>query len=147
MLWKSQRNEDCPAQMPSPSLRAVLLRECNGMTRYSLGRALRVPPSIVALLEQAETTQSSGIAIEELVSAHATLSTLISPAKPYSVVPAVEDLALHPRLSLLGPLPLVRAFLYIEVVALLAMLLSSLWRDVNRKTSKWVSLKTVAGLS
>jgi hypothetical protein len=133
MFWKN-RQDDRDLAVNVRGLRAMLLRECDGMTRYAIDGGLKPQPSLVALLDQANaTTGGSAVATEELVQAHSTLCDLISPAKPCSVIPIVEDEAQHPVLSLFGPGPLVRAFLYIEIVSMLLMLLISLSADVNTK--------------
>jgi len=133
----------------APSLRSTLFRECEAMTRYAMGGGLKVPPPIVAALERVGTLTEPRVETEDLMRAHSTLSELIAPATPRSVMLMVEDKVRHPYLSTFGPVPLVRMFMYIEVAAVLSMLLISLFEDVNTanmqlglfKSSGWTLLK------
>lgn len=166
MLQKAElygsNNGDKPAQMPypgilnAPTLRVVLLRQCDAMTRYALAGGLKVQPELVACLERAsaEAAGERGVDIDELMKIHARLADLIAPATPRSVTLMIEDRALHPLLSYFGPLPFVRAFMYVEIGSLILMLATCLFDDVNTqnmqlglfKSSGWALMKCEAFL-
>ena len=106
---------------------AQVYRESRAMAEYALTNGLQVPSAAISLLEQMEefqrshkdrTSISGGPAIEALVEVHATLSRLISPAKPRTIVLLDEENRNGGFLRFLGPVSLIRQLMIAALICL-----------------------------
>lgn len=104
-----------------------LYRESRAMAEYALTNGLQIPASAISTLEQVTAQdlaqQNRGSAsntplIEALVGIHATLSQLISPAKPRTIVLLDEENKADGPLRFLGPVSLIRQLMIASLICL-----------------------------
>jgi hypothetical protein len=108
-------------------LLAQVYKESRAMAEYALANGLQVPSAAISLLEQMEDFQrfrkdrapTSGVPhIEALVEVHATLSRIISPAKPRTIVLLDEENKAGGPLRFLGPVSLIRQLMIAALICL-----------------------------
>lgn len=120
---------------PPPTLEAQLVGACEAMLRYALASGLVVPEGIVERVERAarrraQASDSSEPAeIRQLVRAHTELVRLVAPATPRTIMVLSEGR--RARLSMLGPVRLVRQMLVAVLILLAAFVLLSTTEYVN----------------
>jgi hypothetical protein len=120
-----------------PPLEKQVLLAAEAMVRYALASGLRVPASVVDTVRRADTTyrQTPDEEIPEfdaLLRAHAELVRLVAPATPRTILLVSEGR--RSRLSMLGPVRLVRQMLIAVVVLLVLFVLLAMSPDVNARS-------------
>jgi hypothetical protein len=115
-----------------PGLRDQVLRECAEMVRYALASGLRVPPQSIETVERARLAPADGSDLAALAAAHGRLAKLVSPATPRALVLLAEESTRERgRLSLPGPIRLVRRMVVAALASLALFIASSLSRYVT----------------
>ena len=116
-----------------------LARECNAMASYSLASGLKLPNVVVETIEKLsvkdETSSGSAegapVTVASLNHAHQTLSTIIMPAKPRTILLLAEESEKANMLQFLGKVPLVRQLMLASVLFLALFVSLSLSPDVK----------------
>ncbi len=114
-------------------IRERLLRECEAMIQHTLGTGAEIPTELFSRYDAYldGETNSAPESLAELAAVHVELSKLIAPATPAAVLLIQEEGEQHPFWSSLGPVPIVRHFLLLGGLSLLALLAVSLSSAVN----------------
>ena len=120
-----------------PPLEKQVLLAAEAMVRYALASGLRVPASVVDTVRRADSTYRHAPdeeipEFDALLRAHAELVRLVAPATPRTIQLVAEGR--RSRLSMLGPVRLVRQMLIAVVVLLVAFVLLAMSPDVNAKS-------------
>jgi hypothetical protein len=120
-----------------PPLEKQVLLAAEAMVRYALASGLRVPASVVDTVRRADTRYrySPDEEIPEfdaLLRAHAELVRIVAPATPRTILLVSEGR--RSRLSMLGPVRLVRQMLIAVVVLLVSFVLLAMSPDVNARS-------------
>ncbi|HZD49986.1 MAG TPA: hypothetical protein VE178_14690 [Silvibacterium sp.] len=137
MLLDKAANEDLRGG-PGPKkvaprnsdVKDALLEQCEAMSIYALESGLRVPADTLNVIEEA-LNEPDSVALPAVLAAHENLSALIAPALPVAITLMHLDGKLHPRLSVFGPVPLIRVLLGIGLTSLVALILVSMSPEVN----------------
>lgn len=119
-----------------PLEKQVLLAS-EAMVRYALASGLRVPAGVVDTVRRADTryrhTPDEEIPeFDALLRAHAEMVRIVAPATPRTILLVSEGR--RSRLSMLGPVRLVRQMLIAVVVLLIAFVLLAMSPDVNARS-------------
>jgi hypothetical protein len=141
---------DLPASESRKRLRDELVAQCDAMMHHAMGSGLEVPPDLLGRLDAllADVNPGSGIIVPpasdaggseplnrlpgaELAAIHKTLASLVAPATPAAILLFARERAAHPVLFAIGPVPLIRHFLLLSAVSLIALLLVSLSARIN----------------
>ena len=126
-----------PAPVTHPPLEKQVLLAAEAMVRYALASGLRVPASVVDTVRRADTTYRDKPdeeipEFEALLRAHAELVRIVAPATPRTIL-LISD-GRRSRLSMLGPVRLVRHMLIAVVVLLVSFVLLAMSPDVNARS-------------
>lgn len=111
-------------------LKENLLKECRVMTAFAISNGKGVDASLVAPLHK-EDDQING---KELLPVYNYLTNLVKPATPGTLMLFEKNRQSNNPFKFLGPLPIVRQFMMLSVFSLLALILTSLSKDVNTHT-------------
>jgi uncharacterized membrane protein len=139
MRRRSEPPDAAPQKVAQMSVRAQLTAECRAMASYALASGLRVPPSALQTLAEAEESNGDGPSParldsqgwRRLVQAHDQLAQVVSPATPRTLLLIDRDAA-DGKLQMLGAVPLVRRMLAVSVVLLTVFLLTALSPRVSQ---------------
>lgn len=117
-----------------------LYRESRAMAEYAFTNGLKVPAAAVTVLER---LQIPGIALEKggqprdtadieaLVGVHTTLSRLVSPAKPRTIVLLDKEKSTGGALRFLGPVSLIRQLMLAALICLVLFIGLTLSKSVD----------------
>jgi hypothetical protein len=120
-----------------PPLEKQVLLAAEAMVRYALASGLRVPASVVDTVRRADSTYRHAPdeeipEFDALLRAHAELVRIVAPATPRTILLVSEGR--RSRLSMLGPVRLVRQMLIAVVVLLVSFVLLAMSPDVNARS-------------
>jgi len=120
-----------------PPLEKQVLLGAEAMARYALASGLRVPAAVVDTVRRADTTyrhtpDEEIPEFDALLRAHAELVRIVAPATPRTILLVSEGR--RSRLSMLGPVRLVRQMLIAVVVLLVSFVLLAMSPDVNARS-------------
>ncbi len=127
-------------------LRDELLLECRAMAEYALSMGKTLPATVIEVIDffelknqdkgDKESSDHNGVSkkksfeIDHLGKAHSTLSKIVEPAIPQSIL--LIFLAKQKGiLKSLGPVPLVRQLMLVAIISLLAFIAIVLSPDIN----------------
>jgi hypothetical protein len=129
------------------SLHRELLAQCDAMMRHAMGAGVEIPPDLLDRLDAVLTEANpravlpvpdagGSVAVigpsgSDLADIHKTLAALVAPATPAAILLFAREQAAHPVLCSVGPVPLMRHFLLLSAVSLVALLAVSLSDQVN----------------
>jgi|HubBroStandDraft_1064217.scaffolds.fasta_scaffold24832_3 hypothetical protein len=124
------------------SLHRELLAQCDAMMRHAMGAGVEVPPDLLGRLDvflapappppgADGSVTLNGPPVSDLTEIHKTLAGLVAPATPAAILLFAREQAAHPVLCSVGPVPLMRHFLLLSAVSLVALLAVSLSDQVN----------------
>jgi hypothetical protein len=136
------------------SLYEQLYRECLSMAKYAYTRGMKVPSAAAEIIENLEDTSPKAEGegtkenlpgckknnprnIKHLNYAHETLSKIVAPAKPASILFLYEEEQKEHFLKFLGAVPFVRRMTLIAIVMLVAFIAISLSPEINNKPETW----------
>jgi hypothetical protein len=125
------------AEVEHPPLEKQVLLAAEAMVRYALASGTRVPTSVVDVVRRADTSyrhtpDEELPEFDALLRAHAELMTIVAPATPRTILLVSEGR--RSRLSMLGPVRLVRQMLIAVVVLLVAFVLLAMSPEVNARS-------------
>jgi hypothetical protein len=125
------------APVKHPPLEKQVLLAAEAMVRYALASGTRVPTSVVDIVRRADTSyrhtpDEELPEFEALLRAHAELVRIVAPATPRTILLVSEGR--RSRLSMLGPVRLVRQMLVAVVVLLVAFVVLAMSPDVNARS-------------
>lgn len=110
-----------------PSLQESLLKECRVMTEYCIANGKALDAHHILVLEK----DDKDIKASELMPVYNYLLTLVKPAKPGTLVLFEKNRQSNSPFRFLGPLPIVRRFMLVTIISLVALILISLSPHVN----------------
>ena len=119
------------------SVKEVLLKQCKAMISYSLKVGKSLDNTQVLPL----TKGDDQIKVGELIPAYNYLVALVKPAQPGTLVLFDQNRESKSYFRTLGPLPIVRWFMLLSILSLLALILTSLSSNVNDKTMQMSMLE------
>jgi hypothetical protein len=108
----------------------ALLEQCEAMSIDALESGTPVPVDSLNVVEEA-LNEPDSVNLAALLAAHENLSALIAPALPVAITLVHRDSKLHPRLSVFGPVPMVRVLLGIGIASLFGLIAVSMSPEVN----------------
>jgi hypothetical protein len=126
-----------PAPVTQPPLEKQVLLAAEAMVRYALASGLRVPATVVDTVRRADASYRYAPdeeipEFDALLRAHAELVRIVAPATPRTILLVSEGR--RSRLSMLGPVRLVRQMLIAVVVLLVSFVLLAMSPDVNARS-------------
>ncbi len=116
--------------LENKSLKGSLVMQCNVMLDYALKTGKTVEGYQVAPLEKPIEELHS----KELLSVFNYLSVLVKPAIPGTLMLFEKNRQSNSKFKAVGPLPIVRAFMLVTIISLLALIGTSLSPRVNNET-------------
>jgi hypothetical protein len=114
----------------SSAVKDALLEQCEAMSVYALESGIPVPVDSLNVVEEA-LNEPDSVDLPALLAAHGNLSALIAPALPVAITLMHRDRKLHSRLSVFGPVPLIRVLLGIGIASLFGLIAISMSPEVN----------------
>lgn len=121
---------DCSNNTAYVSLREQMLLECEAMAKHAAASGLKIPGTLIGLLEDASQEQTAQD-IGQVSAAHAYLSKAVAPATPRSILFMAGGSRKKGVWSLLGPVPLTRGLMIAAFLSLAALVVLSLSKDVD----------------
>jgi hypothetical protein len=112
------------------SMKTSLIQECRAMLTYSFANGKTIDARQVAPLHKADEDLNGA----ELIPVHNYLVSVVKPASPGTLVLFMKNRQSNRRFKFLGPLPIVRQFMLLNIFSLLAVMLVSLSPHVNVAT-------------
>lgn len=109
-----------------PALKPKIKQEINMMLNHALHSGKKIPEGVMALLHSGHTAQ--------LIKAHGFICDALAPATPETIMYTRKFYDKKKRFVLFSPIPLVRNFTVISIVAVLSLVISSLSSEVNTET-------------
>ena len=119
--------DESPKGLRIPKLHDSLVKECRIMTEYCLANGKTLDANHILVLEK----EDEDIPAHELLSVYNYLLTLVKPATPGTLVLFEKNRQSDSAFKFLGPLPIVRRFMLVTIVSLLALIGISLSPHVN----------------
>lgn len=113
--------------LKTDSIKDGLLKECRVMSSYAFANGKSVDPGEIAPLNK----ENEDLTGAELLPVYNYLTNLVKPAIPGTLVLFEKNRQSTKRFKFLGPLPIVRQFMLLSIISLIALILVSLSRDVN----------------
>lgn len=152
--WQAEAaHNDASALGSRRRLQGQLVAQCEAMVQHAMAEGLAVPPELLGRFDACLAGENQGTAaaipapssadalgaepmtstprIQDLAAIHQTLTAIVAPATPAAILLFARERNVHPALSAIGPVPLIRHFLLLSVISLFTMLLSSLFDVVN----------------
>src|SRR5271163_5009054 len=103
------------------AVKDALLEQCEAMSIYALEGGIPVPVDSLNVVEEA-LNEPDSVNLAALLAAHNNLSALIAPALPVAITLVHRDRKLRSRLSVFGPVPLIRVLLGIGIASLFGLI-------------------------
>ncbi|HEX5337291.1 MAG TPA: hypothetical protein VFW53_02530 [Gallionella sp.] len=121
------------------NIREQLFQECRVMAEYSLANGLPLPLDVAkAIDEAAAAAADASVArpdLADLVSAHQTLSELIKPALPRTILLLDQEQKTKRLRNVLGPVPIIRQMMVASMISVAFFILLALSPAVNTKAA------------
>jgi hypothetical protein len=133
---------------PAFVTRRQLLEEAVEMLRYASSVGIAVPAPVVQTVDAFETagSETPGLDLRPLVSAHGRLVKLVAPAAPGTLVFIARTRDTVPRFARwLGPVPLVRRMAAAALVSLGVFILLSIAHGIDRASAALDFTETTGG--
>jgi hypothetical protein len=110
-----------------------MVKECEAMAHYATASGLPLTNTLVKQLEAitAEGGGASPATATQVARAHATLSKLVAPATPHTLLLLEIERERAPRLRFLGPVPFMRHMMLTAIVCLLAFIGLAMSPNIN----------------
>lgn len=133
-----------PAKKPDPyanrTLREQLYLEAHAMAEYALSTGHKVPSSVIRTLDEVEPTVTatdqppplSEKHIDALLQAHNTLSRIVDPAMPRTILLLDMEQEAGGLWRFLGPISLIRQMMVAALISLLLFIVLGLSPNVNQ---------------
>lgn len=123
----------------SQSIRQQLFFEARAMAEYALANGLKVPVSVIHTIESYETRPQGQVDlqvseeqnIEPLARTHETLSRLVEPAKPSTILLLDHEQKSTSPFKFLGPVALIRQMMVAAILSLTLFISLGLSDSVN----------------
>lgn len=119
-----------------------LVEECRIMLNYALKNGKTIDAQQVAPLDETSENQN----VNAVLGVYNYLSELVKPALPGTLILFHKNRASKDPLRFLGPLPIVRQFMALSIISLIALIVTSLSGEVNPTTIQ-LSMLQGKGLS
>lgn len=113
--------------LKTDSIKDGLLKECRVMSSYAFTNGKSVDSRQITPLHK----EDKDITGTELLPVYNYLANLVKPAMPGTLVLFEKNRQSTKRFKFLGPLPIVRQFMLLSIISLLALILASLSIHVN----------------
>ncbi|OGS92650.1 MAG: hypothetical protein A2061_07185 [Gallionellales bacterium GWA2_59_43] len=117
-----------------------LYQESRAMAEHALSNGYQVPVDVVKTIERfasllpsrhpKETSDEPGVDLEPLIVAHQTLSSIVKPALPRTLLLLDREQDCNSRWLILGPVPIIRQMMVAALISLTAFIILSLSPDV-----------------
>lgn len=138
-------------QKLADSIWTQLLDECKAMSNYAFSQGMQVPPNLMKLLESYTrhseekevdsmsegkppfSPEESAKRAQQLTFLHNKLSSIISPAKPGTVLLMEQEVAKKSPFLFLGRVPFIRRMMFTAIFSLLALIVISMSSNINNK--------------
>lgn len=127
---ESENTTNAKDTFKTVGLKANLISECSAMLSYAFANGKTIDAGQVAPLHKADKDLTG----PELIPVHNYLASVVKPASPGTLVLFQKNRQSKRRFKFLGPLPIVRQFMLLNLFSLLALMLVSLSPHVNAVT-------------
>jgi len=122
--------------MNPSNLWSRMAQECVAMAHHASAAGMPLPNTLVKQLEVITTSGGEGspATATQVARAHATLSKLVAPATPHTLLLLEVERERSPRLRFLGPVPFMRHMMVTAIICLLAFMGLALSPDINTES-------------
>jgi len=126
--------------MAKVELRQQIYQEAHAMAEYALTNGSNIPTSAISTLESYKIDEDNDgyidgvrldLPIEPLVKAHESLTRVIQPAKPRTILLLDQEKKNKVRLSFLGPVSLIRQLMIAGLISLMTFIGIALFPEVD----------------